>query len=331
VVTTVPYRASPAESIIGLHGGERMTVADLLRGLLLASANDAAATLAARVGGSQRAFVALMNRRARQLGLTHTHYANAIGLDDPSNHSSAEDLVKLTLILRRNAFFRAVTNLPRATLRTGARPRVVLNRNLLVRSVPEVNGVKTGHTAGAGYILVASATKAGVTVISVVLDEPSEAARDADSLALVRYGLGRYHRVTPVRRGQSFATVRLAHRDQHAALVAARGVVRTARRGERLPIRVLDVPRELDGPLPAGTRVGTIEVRWRGRTVARVPLITRTAIARASFWQRSGGVVTRTLLAVILTALALASLQLVLLRRRAVRRRRGQEGSSGIA
>jgi D-alanyl-D-alanine carboxypeptidase (penicillin-binding protein 5/6) len=331
VVTTVPYRASPAESIIGLHGGERMTVADLLRGLLLASANDAAATLAARVGGSQRAFVALMNRRARQLGLTHTHYANAIGLDDPSNHSSAEDLVKLTLILRRNAFFRAVTSLPRATLRTGARPRVVLNRNLLVRSVPEVNGVKTGHTAGAGYILVASATKAGVTVISVVLDEPSEAARDADSLALIRYGLGRYHRVTPVRRGQSFATVRLAHRDQHAALVAARGVVRTARRGERLPIRVLDVPRELDGPLPAGTRVGTIEVRWRGRTVARVPLITRTAIARASFWQRSGGVVTRTLLAVILTALALASLQLVLLRRRAVRRRRGQEGSSGIA
>ena len=178
VVTTVPYRASPAESIIGLRGGERMTVADLLRGLLLASANDAAATLAARVGGSQSAFVALMNRRARQLGLTHTHYANAIGLDDPSNHSSAEDLVKLTLILRRNAFFRAVTNLPRATLRTGAHPRVILNRNLLVRAVPEVNGVKTGHTSSAGYILVASATKAGVTVISVVLDEPSEAARD---------------------------------------------------------------------------------------------------------------------------------------------------------
>ena len=201
VVTTVPYRASPAESIIGLRGGERMTVADLLRGLLLASANDAAATLAARVGGSQSAFVALMNRRARQLGLTHTHYANAIGLDDPSNHSSAEDLVKLTLILRRNAFFRAVTNLPRATLRTGAHPRMILNRNLLVRAVPEVNGVKTGHTSSAGYILVASATKAGVTVISVVLDEPSEAARDADSLALIRYGLGRYHRVRPVREG----------------------------------------------------------------------------------------------------------------------------------
>ena len=331
VMTTVRYRASPAESVIGLRAGERMTVADLLRGLLLASANDAAATLAERVGGSDRAFVALMNRRARQLGLTHTHYANAIGLDALGNYSSAEDLVKLTLILRRNAFFRAVTDLPRATLRTGAHPRTILNRNLLVRAVPEANGVKTGHTSTAGYILVASASKAGVTVISVVLDEPSEAARDSDSLALIRYGLNRYHRVTAVRSGHAYATVKLAHRDQRAQLVAARTVVRTARRGERLPVRVVGVPRELDGPLPAGTRVGTIEVRWRGRTVASVPLVTRRAIAEASLWQRGDDLLGRTLAVVILSALALASLQLVLLRRRAVRRRRRQERSSGIA
>jgi D-alanyl-D-alanine carboxypeptidase (penicillin-binding protein 5/6) len=331
VLTTVPYRALPAESVIGLRGGERMTVADLLRGLLLASANDAAATLAARVGGSNRGFVALMNRRARQLGLTHTHYANAIGLDALGNYSSAEDLVKLTLILRRNAFFRAVTDLPRTTLHSGSHPRTILNRNLLVRSVPEVNGVKTGHTSTAGYILVASAAKRGVTVISVVLDEPSEAARDSDSLALIRYGLGRYHRARPVRKGESFASVKLAHRDERAQLVAARTVVWTARRGERLPIRVLDVPRELDGPLPAGSRVGTIQVRWRGRTIASVPLVTRRAIAEASFWQRGDDLLSRTLTVVILSALALASLQLVLLRRRAVRRRRREERSSGIA
>jgi serine-type D-Ala-D-Ala carboxypeptidase (penicillin-binding protein 5/6) len=331
VMTTVRYHGAPAESVIGLHAGERMTVADLLRGLLLASANDAAATLAARVGGSQRGFVELMNSRARRLGLRHTHYANAIGLDDPGNYSSAEDLVKLTLILRRNAFFRQVTDLPRATLKSGAHPRTILNRNLLVRSVPEVNGVKTGHTSTAGYILVASASKADVTVISVVLDEPTEGARDADSLALLRYGLRRYHRVTPVRKGQGFASVKLAHRDQRAQLVAAGTVVRTARRDERIYTRAIDVPSELDGPLPAGTRVGTIEVRWRRRTVARVPLITRTAISQASIWQRGDDLLGRTLTVVLLCALALASLQLVLLRRRAVRRRRRQAGSSGLA
>jgi serine-type D-Ala-D-Ala carboxypeptidase (penicillin-binding protein 5/6) len=330
-MTAVRYQALPAESVIGLRAGERLTVADLLRGVLLASANDAAATLAARIGGSQRAFVALMNRRARELRLTHTHYANAIGLDAPGNHSSAEDLVKLTLILRRNAFFRAVTDLPSATLHTGARERTILNRNTLVRAVPEVNGVKTGHTLAAGYVLVGSASKHGITVISAVLGDPGEGARDADSLALLRYGLSRYRRVTPVRSGQPFATVKLAHRDERAQLVAARSVVRTARRGERLPVRVLDVPRELDGPLPAGTRVGRIEVRWRGRTVASVPLVTRRAIAEASLWQRGDDLLSRTLTVVILCALALASLQLVLLRRRAVRRRRRQERSSGIA
>ena len=231
VLTTVPYHALPVESVIGLRGGERMTVADLLRGLLLASANDAAATLAARVGGSNRAFVALMNRRARELGLTHTHYANAIGLDALGNYSSAEDLVKLTLILRRNAFFRAVTDLPRATLRTGSHPRTILNRNLLVRAVPEVNGVKTGHTSSAGYILVASASKDGVTVISVVLDEPSEAARDPDSLALIRYGLGRYHRAKPVRKGQAFATRQA--RPSRRARAARGGAHRRAHRAAR--------------------------------------------------------------------------------------------------
>jgi D-alanyl-D-alanine carboxypeptidase (penicillin-binding protein 5/6) len=330
-MTAVRYRALPAESVIGLRAGERLTVADLLRGVLLASANDAAATLAARVGGSQRTFVALMNRRARQLRLNHTHYANAIGLDAADNRSSAEDLVKLTLILRRNAFFRAVTNLPSATLRTGAHQRTILNRNVLVRAVPEVNGVKTGHTLAAGYVLVGSASKHGITVISAVLGDPSEGTRDADSLALLRYGLSRYRRVTAVRTGQAFVTVKLAHRDQRAQLVAARTVVRTARRGERLPIRVLGVPRELDGPLPAGTRVGTIEVRWRGRTVASVPLVTRAAISEASLWQRGDDLLSRTLTVVILSALALASLQLVLLRRRAVRRRRREERSSGIA
>jgi serine-type D-Ala-D-Ala carboxypeptidase (penicillin-binding protein 5/6) len=331
VVTTVRYRGAPAESIIGLRAGERLTVADLLRGLLLASANDAAATLAARVGGSERAFVTLMNRRARQLGLRHTHYANAIGLDAPGNYSSAEDLVKLTLILRRNAFIRQVTNLPRATLRTGAHERTIVNRNTLVRAVPEVNGVKTGHTSSAGYILVASATKAHITVISVVLDEPNESARDADSLALLRYGLARYHRVEPVRRGQGFASIRLAHRDGRAQLVAASPVVRTARRDERIYTRVLDVPAQIDGPVPAGTRLGTLEVRWRRRTIARVPLVTRTPIAQASLWQRGDDLLGRTLTVVILCGLAIASLQLVLLRRRAVRRRRRQGGASGIA
>jgi D-alanyl-D-alanine carboxypeptidase (penicillin-binding protein 5/6) len=329
--TAVPYHAAPAESVIGLHAGERLTVADLMRGLLLASANDAAATLAARVGGSRARFVRLMNRRARELGLHETHYANPIGLDEAGNHSSAEDLVKLTLILRRNQFFREVTNLPSATLKTGSRPRTIVNRNTLVREVPAVNGVKTGHTSTAGYILVGSATRDGITVISVVLDEPSEAARDADSLTLLRYGLSRYHRVTGVKRGRAYATAKLAHRNERVSLVATRTVRRTVRRGEHLTTRVLGAPRQLDGPLPARARVGTIELRWRGKTVDRIALVTARAVSDATVVQRAGGLIGRTLIVLAVAAVALGSLQVVLLRRRLQRRRRGRAGGTEIA
>ena len=330
-MTAVRYHPLPAESVIGLRAGERLTVADLLRGLVLASANDAAATLATRIGGTERRFVSMMNRRARRLGLHHTHYANPIGLDQAGNYSSAADLVKLTLMLRRDRFFRQTANLPQTTLQSGAHPRAIVNRNVLVRTVPEVNGVKTGHTIDAGYVLVGSATHRGVNVVSVVLGEPSEAARDADSLALLRYGLRRYHRVKPVRRGQVFASVPLAHRSSRTDLVAAASVTRTARRGEHIATRVLDVPAEIDGPLPAGTRVGTIEVRWRGRAVARVPLVTRAPIAAASLWERADDLLGRTLTVAVLALVALASLQLVLLRRRAVRRRRREAGPTGVA
>ncbi|HYF26151.1 MAG TPA: serine hydrolase, partial [Baekduia sp.] len=145
VMTAVDYPAAAVESQLGLRAGERLTVRDLLRGLLLESANDAAATLAARVAGSRKAFVALMNRRARALRLRDTRFANPIGLDQEGNFSSATDLVKLTLILRRFAFFRETVDQPRATLRSGARVRTIANRNTLVREVPEVSGVKTGR------------------------------------------------------------------------------------------------------------------------------------------------------------------------------------------
>jgi D-alanyl-D-alanine carboxypeptidase (penicillin-binding protein 5/6) len=127
------------------------------------------------------------------------------------------------------------------------------------------------------------------------------------------------------------ASVKLAHRAQHVQLVATRTITRTARRSEHMTVRLLDVPKQLDGPLPAGSRVGTILVRWRGDTVARVPLVTRSPITAASVLQRGDDLLGRTLTVVILSAVALASLQLVLLRRRAVRRRRRRAGSSGVA
>jgi serine-type D-Ala-D-Ala carboxypeptidase (penicillin-binding protein 5/6) len=317
------YRPAPVESQIGLRPGERMTVRDLLRGVLLASGNDAAMALAVGVSGSRGAFVRAMNAEARELGLRDTHFANPIGLDEEGNYSTAADLAKLAIALRRNAFARETMDLPRATLQTGSRRRTIVNRNTLVRSVPAVNGVKTGHTLGAGYVLVGSASRRGITVVSVAMGEPSEALRDSDTVRLLRHGLDTFRRVTGLRQGAVLARVKLAYRDEHVEVVASDTVRRIIRRGQRFRVQVQGVPAEVDGPLPGGSRVGTAVVRLGDEVVARVPLVTTSAVAKASLGDKLSDASDGLILPLLL-ALALAgSLLIMILRRRAVRRRRG--------
>src|SRR4051794_8202292 len=326
-VSAAPYSAAPAESVAGLRAGERMTVADLLRALLLASANDAAATLAVDVAGSKGTFVAMMNRRARQLGLKATHYSNPIGLDAPDGYSSARDLVELALVLRRNPFFRQTVDRPRAVLRSGSHRRVVVNRNDLVGRVPYVDGVKSGHTLTAGYVLVGSARRNGVGGLSAGMGEPSLGMRDADTPALLRYGLSRYRRVTAIAPRARLANLSINDQgDAHVAVVAARPARVVARRGERLSVRLVAVPDDVTGPLDAGSRVGTAEVLRRGKPVARVPLVTATAVAKATVGQRVRGWLGSTATIVLLVALVACTVQLLLLRRRVARRRRRSAG-----
>jgi len=331
VLTASDYRPAPVESQIGLRPGERLTVRDLLRGLLLASGNDAAVTLAVRIGGSRERFVRLMNQKAREIGLENTRFANPVGLDDEDNYSTASDLAKLALVLRRNAFARETMDMTRATLRSGDRRRVVQNRNLLVRRFGFVNGVKTGRTLQAGYVLVGSASRDGVSVVSVVLGEPSEEARVRDSAALLRYGLRRYRVSGALRTGQRFGSATLRYRgDERVGLVAARSSRRVTRRDERLTTRVLGAPTELDGPLPARTRVGTIEVRFRERVVDRVPLVTATEVTEATATDRLEDFAGQRGTKLLLGALVGCSLLLVLLRRR-MGARNGQASGTEIA
>ncbi len=330
--TAVNYQGQPAESVIGLRAGEKMKVADLVRGLLVASANDAAATLAVGVAGSRSHFVRLMNKEATRLGLTHTHYANPVGLDESGNYSSASDLVKLALVVRSHDFLRRTTNMGHVTLQTGDHPRKLTNVNDLLNKVSYVNGVKTGHTQLAGYCLVGSATRDGITVVSAVLDDPSEDARDRDTLALLRYGLALYHVITPVKRGAVFAHAALTDRSTIARLVAEGTVRRTARRSEEITTTVVDAPSSIEGPLAAGAQVGTIEVRQRGLVVAHVPLVTTAAIAAPTFTQKASHYLSHHWSLLVLLALAVCTVYLVLWRRRvAKRRRRRQSAETGIA
>jgi D-alanyl-D-alanine carboxypeptidase (penicillin-binding protein 5/6) len=191
-------------------------------------------------------------------------------------------------MLLKNEGFADIVDRPQATLRSGARRRTIANRNDLVRTHPFVNGVKTGHTRSAGYVLVGSASRAGAQVVSVVLGTSSETARDAESLTLLEWGLDRFTRVRPVRAGREMARASVEHfGDREVALEAARPVALTVRRGARVRTQV-DAPGELEGPLPAGERVGTATVLVDGKAAARVPLVTASAVPEASIVRRAG-------------------------------------------
>jgi len=288
VCTAPPYAAGPLETQIGLRAGERMRVRDLLRAVLLPSANDAAATLAVCVAGSRGAFVARMNARARRLGLAHTHFSTPIGLDDPGNYSTAADLVRLAIAAREEPFLRQTMDLRSAVLHSGDRPRTVVNRNTLVQRVPWVDGVKTGHTNAAGYILVASGTQHATTFVAAVLGDPSEGARDADALALLKWAFASFRVATPVRAGAVYARPAVKHRpDEHVAVVAVRDARELLRRDVRVRLTI-DVPRELEGPLPAHAVVGSAVVRADGRPIARVPLVTRDRVPEVGLLEQAG-------------------------------------------
>jgi serine-type D-Ala-D-Ala carboxypeptidase (penicillin-binding protein 5/6) len=268
------FYPAAVDSQIGLAPGERMTVHDLLIALLLPSADDAAEDLASGVGhGSVSRFVALMNAEAARLGLHHTHYSTPIGLDTPGNYSSASDLVALTrYVMSTQPFFRHVVALPAATIQMGSSRRVVTNLNTLVGHVSWVNGVKTGHTLDAGYVLVGSGTRDGMTLISAVLGAPSESARESDTLALLEYGFAAFRLVTPVKAGAVLARPPVnGSSSQTTPLVAASTFSHVFPRATRVRVLVA-VPKQLTGPLRAGAVVGSAVVLAAGRRVVRIPL-----------------------------------------------------------
>ncbi|HKH16946.1 MAG TPA: D-alanyl-D-alanine carboxypeptidase family protein [Solirubrobacteraceae bacterium] len=287
-VTAADYVAAPIESKLSLRPGERLSVADLLRGVMLESANDAAVTLAEHVAGSRMAFVRQMNKRARDLKLENTHFSNPIGLDAPANYSSAQDLARLAVALRRHKFIRKVADRTSATLVTGYRVRTIRNRNTLLAKDRFVNGLKTGHTTMAGYVLVGTRTRRGVTLVSVVLGTPSPSARDQDALKLLQWGAGRYERIRPVIEGTVVGTPEIEYRrGATLSLVTQGSVRRTVPAGTEITVHDVGVPETVSGPIRRGQRFGYREVLADGKRIAAVPVVSSASVPAADLPQRT--------------------------------------------
>jgi serine-type D-Ala-D-Ala carboxypeptidase (penicillin-binding protein 5/6) len=317
VFTQNDWYPASVDSQIGLVPGDRMTVHDLLLALMLPSADDAAEDLAYNVGGgSVSRFVGMMNAEAQKLGLTHTHYTTPIGLDTPGNYSSPADLDHLAdYVLHYSPLFRRIVDLPDATLQTGP-VRYVVNRNDLVGRYPWINGVKTGHTDDAGYVLVASGTQGGMTLIGSVLGTSSEYARDQNALALLQWGFANFRIVQPVTDGQVLARRPVHEESGRAVLVADGAFRRVVGKSDAVTVAV-KAPRELSGPLPRHAIVGSATVFVAGHAAARIPLMLAAAIPAVSPLTQASHFFTRgsTLIVLVLALGAVAAMS-------AVRRRR---------
>lgn len=188
-----------------LVSGEKLTVENLLYGLLLPSGSDAAVALAEHVGGSVEGFAGMMNERARKAGALDSNFTNPDGLDDPAAYSTAFDLAQITRAAMGNTEFRKIVATPRATIpRAGGPPRDLVNRNELLGRLEGATGVKTGNTRTAGRSLVASASRDSEERISVILGSPDPFA---ESSAVLNFGFNAFKRFEIVGRDRTWGQV----------------------------------------------------------------------------------------------------------------------------
>jgi D-alanyl-D-alanine carboxypeptidase (penicillin-binding protein 5/6) len=291
-IVTVPQEVTTVgESTIFLRAGERIPVRDLIEAALIPSANDAADALAYYVGhGRQQRFVAMMNAKARQLGLRDTHFTRPDGLDAPGHVSSARDVTKLARILMRRPVVRQIVRETSASIEGG---RTIYTRNGLLYSYPGLIGVKTGHTNLAGWSEVAAARRKGVTIYATILGSPTEEQRDADLASLLTWGLSQYRPATLIAAGGTYARAATGFGRGLVNLVSTRSLVRLVRPGRPVVEKVI-VPQTLELPVERGAAVGQVRLYAGGRLLGARPLVTARSVAAPGFVDRTGWYIGRT-------------------------------------
>lgn len=266
-VVTVSRETTLTEgSSMYLREGERLTLEELLYGLMLCSGNDAAVAIAEHVGGSQAGFVALMNKTAKDLGMTHSSFANPNGLDHEDHYSTARDMALLACEAVKNETLVRIASTRTVTMNG----RTMTNHNKLLSYMDGCIGLKTGYTRAAGRTLVSCAERNGQRLVAVTLQDGNDWA---DHQALFEYGFSAFPAKRGAVLGHALGSARVQGGVSSAVpLVAAAGFSWPVGAGEALEVRI-EVDGELAAPLPAGTSVGQAVFTLDGAEVGRVELL----------------------------------------------------------
>ena len=272
-LVTVSEKAWRAEgSRMFIEVGKKVSVEDLLMGLIVQSGNDASIALAEHIAGTEMLFSDLMNQYAKQLKMTNTYFMNASGLPDENHYSTANDLAILAkAIINEFPKFYELYSTKEYTYNNIKQP----NRNSLLWRDPSVDGIKTGSTSEAGYSLVSSAKRNEMRIISVVLGTASSKARIDGSQALLNFGYRFYVTETLLNSNDEFISVKTWKTEKTSiALAVENNYIATLPKGSSKRIEYIkDLPEFIEGPITKGQRIGNLDIQLDGEILKTIPLV----------------------------------------------------------
>lgn len=277
------YAASMGGSQVFLEEGETLTVEELLKCTVIASANDAAVALAELVSGTEGNFVAEMNKRAAELGMKNTKFENVTGLDDTTKEhlTSAEDIAIMSMELIKYEIITKYSSLWQDSIRDGE--FTLTNTNRLVRFYEGCNGLKTGSTDKAGFCVSASAKRGNMQLIAVIMGAPTRDERNADARALLDYGFSTYALFEHTE--QDLEAVRVKKGSQDTATAYSKEFCAVVPRADVKKVEAkYDIPEAVSAPLKSGDKIGAIAFSVGDKSIGITNVCVREDVSAITFW-----------------------------------------------
>lgn len=288
MVTATEHACSMNGSQIWLEPGEKMAVRDLIKAVAVGSANDAAVALAEHLGGSEEAFVELMNQRAKQLGMENTVFHNASGLDEEGHVSTARDIAIMSCQLLSHEKIKEYSTIWMDELRAGKTQLV--NTNRLVRFYKGATGLKTGTTDTAGCCLSASASRGELSLVAVVLGCKTDDDRFADARSLLDYGFANFTFTAPPECSQELGEIQVLDGVSQSVGVVPNppaGVLVEKGTEKSLESEV-ELMESVQAPVQQGQQLGTVTLTLSGETVCTYPILAETSVEKMTIWTAMG-------------------------------------------
>lgn len=275
-------------SQIFLKTDEEMTVSDLLKGVSIASANDAVTALAERVAGTTEAFVGMMNDKVKELGLKNTYFKNVHGLDEEGHYSSAYDMAMIAKELVRHQKILDYSSIYEDYLREDSNEKVwLVNTNKLVRFYKGADGLKTGYTEDAGYCLTATAKRNGMRLITVVMGEPESSKRNSETMKMLDYGFDQYELETILTKNSVIGKTRISKSTkEEVSIVPLEDVTLLHKKGNKKKNTSYKLElNDIKVPIKKGEEIGKLILTEDNNIIRKIPVSVNEDIKKANIFE----------------------------------------------